>query len=458
MYKNLYIVLLIVLCSINTVFAQEAAENKKENNEAPEKKVSEDSHFSHVKFKPNLALIVDMSAVYRSLSDEVLEKTRIRGFDHYDEEEHGHNHVAANANIGFNLNYAELALSATVDPYFELAGIFHASPMGFEIEETYFKTTSIPAGFGLKAGKFLSGFGKLNGQHCHEWDFTDQPLPYYGIFGCEGLNEPGLQLTWVAPADFFLAIGAEALQGANETSFGTKKFHDTLNLQRVGSSRGPNAYTAFVKSSFHVENLIVVLGVSGAMGVARRYHDFNDIGLDAMTVETLGCLGEGIRAKTWIAGAELVMKYSFDSNRFVSFQGESLYRVQQGRYFYTTLFPISGTDVIATAKVPYYARHWGAYGQIIVKPFLQWRFGARFDALGTEVFRVAGMRKKNEPVLLYRVSGMIDYHPSEFSLFRLQYNYDRSRVNRYNHSKPGHEVVLQANISIGTHEAHPHPL
>lgn len=455
MYKYLYIVLIIALCFINPVFAQETAENKNENNEAPKKSSSEGSPFSQVKFNPELALIVDMSAVYRSLGEDVLEKTMIRGFEHPGGEEHGHNHIAANANVGFNLNYAELALMATVDPYFELAGIFHASPTGFEVEEAYLKTTSLPGGFGLKAGKFLSGFGKLNGQHAHQWDFTDQPLPYYGIFGGEGLNEPGAQLTWVAPADFFLTIGAEALQGANETSFGTKKFHDTLNLQRVGGSRGPNAYAAFLKTSFDADDLTVVLGASGAMGVARRYHDLTDIGVDAMTVETLGCLGEGIRARTWVAGAELVMKYFIDSNRYVSFQGEGLYRVQQGRYFYTALFPVSGNDVIATAKVPYYARRWGAYGQIIVKPFLQWRFGARFDALGTEVLRAAGARKQNEPAFLYRASGMIDYHPSEFSLFRLQYNYDRSRLNRYNHRTPGHEVVLQANISIGAHGAHP---
>ncbi len=444
---------IIILCLANILFAQETEPTEKKPE--PKKAISEGSPFSQVKFNPDLALIVDMSAVYRSLSDDVLEKTRIRGFDHSGGDDHGHNHVAANANIGFNLNYAELALMATVDPYFELAGIFHASPSGFEVEEAYFKTTSLPGGFGLKAGKFLSGFGKLNGQHAHQWDFTDRPLPYYVIFGDEGLNEPGAQLNWVAPADFFLTIGAEALQGTNETSFGTRKFHDMLNLQRVGGSKGPNAYTAFIKTSFDADDLTVVLGASGAMGVARRYHDLNDIGLEAMTVETLGCLGEGIRARTWVAGAELVMKYFIDSNRYVSFQGEGLYRIQQGRYFHTALFPVNGSGIVATPKLSYHARHWGAYGQVLVKPFLQWRFGARFDAAGTDMFRVAGARKKNEPALLYRASGMVDYHPSEFSLFRLQYNYDRSRFNRYNHIKPGHEVVLQANISIGAHGAHP---
>ncbi len=454
MYKYLYS-LIILLCAISLVSAQETRENNDENNKEPKKVISEGSPFSQVKFNPDLALIVDMSAVYRSLSDDVLEKTRIKGFSHPGGSDDTHNHVSANANIGFNLNYAELALMATVDPFFELAGIFHASPTGFEIEEAYFKTTSIPGGFGLKAGKFLSGFGKLNGQHAHQWDFTDQPLPYHGIFGDEGLNEPGAQLTWVAPADFFLTIGAEALQGANETSFGTRKFHDPLKMQRVGSSRGPNAYTAFLKTSFDVDDLTVVVGASGAMGTARRYHELDAVDLDAINVETYGCLGQGIRATTWIAGTELVMKYFIDSNRYVSFQGEGLYRIQQGRFFYTSLFSVNGTDIIATPKMAYYARHWGAYGQIIVKPFLQWRFGARFDALGTEVYRVAGTRKKNEPLLLYRASGMIDYHPSEFSLFRLQYNYDRSRTNRYNHGRPGHEVVLQANISIGAHGAHP---
>lgn len=449
MYKYINIFLLIVF-----VTSISWAQDEPVSSPEPKKITAEGSPFSQVKFNPGISLILDTSSVYRNLNDEAFEKLRIKGFQHTVENE-SQNQVLTNGNIGFNLNYAELALMAAVDPYFELVGIFHTSPSEFEIEEAYFITTSLPGGFGLKSGKFLSGFGKLNSQHSHQWDFTDQPMPYHAFFGDEGLNEVGAQLSWIAPADFFLNFGAEALQGVNETSLGTQGRHDQDFTRLFGGSKGPNAYVAFIKSSFDIDRLTVVFGVSGVAGVARYYNDFSDIDPDRIAAEYYGSLGQGIRAKTWIADAELTMKYFIDSFRYISFQGEYLYRIQSGNYYYTT--PLSdGTPIrVSTMETNYHERRWGMYSQLLVKPFLRWRFGARYEMLGTHRVSIPGIKKEGGPSILPRFSVMMDFHPSEFSLFRLQYNYDRSLFNRLNHMKLNHEFILQANLAIGAHGAHP---
>jgi hypothetical protein len=37
--------------------------------------------------------------------------------------------------------------------------------------------------------------------------------------GSHGLNDKGLQVSWLAPTPFFLMAGAEVFQGENENSF-----------------------------------------------------------------------------------------------------------------------------------------------------------------------------------------------------------------------------------------------
>jgi hypothetical protein len=55
--------------------------------------------------------------------------------------------------------------------------------------------------------------------------------------------------------------------------------------------------------------------------------------------------------------------------------------------------------------------------------------------------------------MLPRYSAMLEYSPSEFSRFRLQYAYDRSRYFE-GVQKDVHEVLLQVNLAIGPHGAH----
>jgi len=98
------------------------------------------------------------------------------GHSHGDGHSHddgGHSHsVATN---GFNFREAELAFSATVDPYFDAATYISIDGDGnVELEDAYFETRSLPQGLRLKGGRFLSDFGYMNKQRPHQWDFVDR--------------------------------------------------------------------------------------------------------------------------------------------------------------------------------------------------------------------------------------------------------------------------------------------
>jgi hypothetical protein len=404
--------------------------------------------FSQYKYVPDISFVLDMSGVYRTLGNDPYKNLKMRGFT-------GDNLNEFNKRVGFNLNYGELGLYEAVDPYFELTGIFSFGLEGVEIEEAFINTSALPYGFGIKAGKFKSSFGRLNAQHEHVWDFSDRPIIYQAVFGADGLSEVGAQLTWVAPVDTYLLLGGEALQGVNEQSFGNESFHDPTYVYRISGSKGPNAYVGFLTSSIDAGDWSILYGFSGAYGTTRSFENLTDVGIGNIDTETAfyGNIARGIRGNTWIAGGDLTIKYLINSYQYVSFQGEYIRRFTTGSYYYTLVDPASGE--ILTYKLPYDKQISGMYAQLVVKPFQRWRFGGRFELLHLDRYHLAS-HTVNSPDNLIKASGMIDFSPTEFSRLRLQYNHDRSGYDRYNSRRINNEVILQATVAMGAHGAHPY--
>jgi hypothetical protein len=421
MKRTTLYILVFTLIATSPLFSQENDSSK--------------SSFSQPKFVPDISFIMDFSAVYRNMEDHEFESLEIPGFVHggHDDHDHGHSHEAMHGNRGFNFNYGELTLYSVVDPYFELMGIFHLSADSFEVEEAFAATRKLPGGFKIKAGKFMSSFGRLNGQHAHYWDFADQPVVYYGLLGDHGINEKGVNISWVAPMDLYMTLGGEVLQGENETSFGAEGFEEESIGAEVEGSSKPNLYTGFIKTSFDMGNLSILLGFSGAYGGTRINHEIDD------DVE-----GHGVDATTYILDGELTLKYMLDSYRYVSWQSEYLYRNMKG----DRLGNSGGTLVVNDLE----KKQSGFYTQLVVKPSLTWRIGARYEMLQMNDVTVGGSTADLDENL-YKASGMIDFHPSEFSLIRIQYNYDKTKYEE-SEVKVNHEVILQMNIAIGAHGAH----
>ena len=155
-------------------------------------------------FNPALSLI--LSGLYTRSSKDP-DDYAITGFPRGEDAEIGP------GTRGLSLAESELALSASIDPWLRGAINIALHPDdSVSVEEGYIQTTSLGAGFALKAGRFFSNVGYLNPQHSHTWDFVDNPLAYQAMLGTQ-YGDDGVQLSWLAPTEQYLELGAELGRG-----------------------------------------------------------------------------------------------------------------------------------------------------------------------------------------------------------------------------------------------------
>lgn len=100
---------------------------------------------------------------------------------------------------GFNLQQLELSVGSAVDPYLRLDGNIVFGQFGVEIEEIYATTLGLPGRTQLRAGQFLTRFGRLNSTHPHSWDFVDQPFALSRLMGGEGNRGLGVEASVLLP-------------------------------------------------------------------------------------------------------------------------------------------------------------------------------------------------------------------------------------------------------------------
>ena len=357
---------------------------------AQQSSVNTSASFSQNAYLPDIALILNMSAVGRDVKNSDYANMAIPGFI-----DAGDAELPFNANRGANLNYAEVAMHSQVDPYFEAFAIFHLHPDEFEIEEAYVTTTSLPAGLRVKAGKFRSAFGRLNEKHQHSWNFDAQPIIYKALFGPDMISDPGLQLQWVAPTDTYIMAGIDAMQGTNGRSFGDED---------------PNLIVGYVKSSVDIgDDLSILGGVSIAHGKTEIQDNSNVYGADLTFREQLGSYS----ALTW--------------------QSEYLQRDKE--------INANTTD-----------SQGGLYTQLVYQYNNNYSTGIRYDALtknDTDLSAYNGVNTDN----LDRVTAMLEYKPFPMSRLRLNYSYDRSKIIA-DKRQDINTVMLTLNIAAGAHGAH----
>ncbi|MGC2062282.1 MAG: hypothetical protein WA610_04840 [Thermodesulfovibrionales bacterium] len=354
---------------------------------------------------PNISLILDTFGYGSNLRESEL---RTRGIPGYTTE------GIANRK-GINLDSAELFFFAPVDPYFNLYATIPITEDGVELEEAYFVTTSLPYGLQLKGGKFKSGFGRINSQHPHAWDFADAPLSYRAFMGGEGITDKGVQLTYLPTLPFYTLLGVELLQGDNEILFGPE------------ARSGPHAFTAFAKASFDIsDNATILFGPSVISGSTKT--DTIAEGLD-------------FSGRSTLYGFEATYKWKPSKAQSVTIQSEYLYRTQTG-----TLEDLvaSSADALKRAQDGFYVQ--GVY------QWERYRVGLRYDVL--DLFKKDYILAGNQTEFggkPWRVSGMLEFNPTEFSRLRLQYNHDKSARD----GRANNEVILQLVFGIGAHGAHP---
>ena len=344
---------------------------------------------------------------------------------------------------GFNLGESELGIFSTVDPYLDAYANISFSADAVGVEEAAFVTRALPAGWQLRGGKFLSGFGYQNGKHAHAWDFTDQNLAYSALVGGEGLKDTGLQVTWLPPLDTYLQLGAEVLQGDQE------KFGAATDLQEVADTlavplaalppldrHGPQLFIAFAKVAPDIGAANALqLGVSYA--THRSQQEVQASGSDLLYAD--GDAG--------LLGLEAIWKRTATGNYGVGsarVQAEYLRLEKNLDIVFDTVAADVGKTVTGTQD--------GFYIQGVYGFAPRWEGGLRYDATGmtndvATAGTTAGLGNSS------RLSAEFPFRPSEFSYLRLQFS-EASVVDASGTQNDFSQLMIQYNLSLGAHGAH----
>ncbi|HEV8260676.1 MAG TPA: hypothetical protein VGQ19_07965, partial [Burkholderiales bacterium] len=176
----------------------------------------------------------------------------------------------------------------------------------------------------------------------------------------------------------------------------------------------------------------------------RPYEDLDSLGSTVTNAFT----GD---SKMW--GVDLVWKWAPNGNtvdRNFKFQAEYLRRKEDG----DLVFDTAGANL----SDGYRSSQSGWYMQGTYQFMARWRVGLRYEELdggstnigliNSGVLTAADFPRlaQNDP---RRTTAMIDFSPSEFSRFRLQFARDEARFN-----EADNQVFLQYIMSLGTHGAH----
>ncbi|MFU8896200.1 MAG: zinc-regulated TonB-dependent outer membrane receptor [Gammaproteobacteria bacterium] len=406
-------------------------------------------------FNPAMSIIVDGAYYWDNVRGEAFEIIEeadgfAMGHGHSDGDEHG------GLERGFNLREVEFAFSGTVDPYFDAFVLLVFDGDEIELEEAFITTRALPAGLQAKFGKFLSDVGYINKQHPHSWDFSDRPLVNELLFSDHGLQETGIQLSWLAPTTQYLRLGVEALQG--ETS-GVANFigeEAAINgtARILEDASGPRLFTGFAKFAPDLGfDHALQLGVS--YGYASSFQNTEE---HSTRFED----HEGT-ASFW--GIDGVYKYTppgaVGGRGAFKLQGEYFYRERDidRRDVYFACHPagIDCGDPAAQWQIgdvrneqSFKEKQDGYYLQALYGLAPRWNIGTRIEQVGltNETGRGDGEDWDDSR----RYSAVLNYMPTEFSRLRLQFS--RGDIAVDGEREKFNQVFLQFQMSLGVHGAH----
>jgi len=384
-------------------------------------------------FNPAISVVLD--GRYASFDNEA-EEYEIAGFALGGESGLGEE--------GFSVGHTEISASANIDDKFygKITAALHEhdGTTEVELEEAFVQTLGLGHGLTAKAGRFLSGFGYLNEQHQHSWSFADAPLIYRGLFGNQ-LVDDGLQLSYIAPTDLFLEVGAEVFRGARFPS--------------AGEHSGVGAWSGFANIGGDIgtdHSWLVELGhwrASDVQGRTTGGHAHEHEGEDHDEHDDHGVAEmPSFTGDSKINTVALIYKWARNGNlknRHLTLQFEYFDRREAGTINLLNSDPFETTT--------YQGKQSGWYTQAVYQFMPQWQAGLRYDQLksnntGSEPDILAEAGLDNHGHTPRRYSAMLQWVPSEFSRIRLQYNRDKSSEHTDN------QLFLQYTYSLGSHGAH----
>jgi len=350
---------------------------------------------------------------------------------------------------GFTLQQAEVQMNGAVDPWFRGQFVLVTSLDAdegetiVEVEEAWLTTQQLPANMQLKAGHYLTDFGRLNQIHPHAWDYQDQPVVMTRFFGADGLRAPGARLSWLAPTRtyFEALIGVQNANGETLQSF---LANDEVYEERAVGGRFLDEEARDVRS------LGDVLW-HARLATATDFTPAHTLGGGVSAA--FGPNATGVGADTVIYGADFMYRWRAIDNRrgypFFKLQGEVMARAFDAA---AQVDDNSGSPVDLPSDT---LDDWGAYLYAVYGFDVGWAVGLRGEVCsgaGASYLGAGAFDRADDPWRAdrTRISPMLSYQTSEYSRVRLQYNWDDS-----DHlDDVAHSVWLGFEILIGPHQPH----
>jgi hypothetical protein len=311
---------------------------------------------------------------------------------------------------GVDIQEAELAFFADVDPYSRLNMLFSVHPSyglesgevvqswEFEPEEVYAESNIVPSTT-LKLGKFKAAFGKHNVLHAHAFPFVDSPLINEQMLGEEGLADVGVSAAYLLPLPWFSEFTGQFLKGEGE--------NEEFNSQTTGDGVGVFRFSNLADMS---DDLTVEIGASYAGG--RNSQD----------------------GATRLFGGDLTFKW----------------RPSQGGSSRSALLGVEfmGRDMAfhkSDPKGTEFSRGWSVWARYQFAT--RWSTALRFEDLHVKSTDVIPPEVTNR--------GTIDltFAATEFSNFKFEFS-QLHGPPQSNGDRTEQRVNLQAGFTIGAHPAH----
>ncbi len=309
------------------------------------------------------------------------------------------------SDTGFHLQQLEMCLGENVDHLFELKANLVFSTFGVEVEEAYGRTLSLPGGFQLKAGQFLTPMGRLNLTHPHTWSFVDQPLVNGTFLGSEGSRGSGVEVSWLSPLPWFADIVLSATEAAGECCARSFMSGDDLGI------RTP-------------------LDLVYTLGLRQFFELSDDVGLAWGLTTQQGPNSTGNGNRTEIYGTDLYLRWrpaAATSRMALSWTFEGMMRRRQ---------------IPGGLRVDL-----GGYTQLVWNLNPSWEMGARYGYVsGSEGDDLIPEATEDR----HRVSGQVTYRPSHFSRLRMQGSMDQPLYR----DEPIWVGMLAVEFLVGAHGAH----
>lgn len=309
---------------------------------------------------------------------------------------------------GFTLQQLELAVSDAVDPYLRFDANIVFSEFGVEVEEVYATTLALPLASQLRAGQFLTRFGRTNATHPHAWHFVDQPLAVGRVFGGEGNRGVGVEASVLLPLPWFAEVLVSETHPGGEAT--------ARSFSGVG-----------VRSPLDLQTTVAV----------EQYHALGaDVGVSWGLSWASGPNATGRHNRSEVYGADLFVKYRRPAGggAELGLETEWLYRRRQ-----------VPEDVLSDLN---------GFTQVSWRLSRRWGLAARHE-LGTAAWDLSGVAVVDplDPEWTgtrQRWSTAVTFWPTEFSRIRLQGASDLAPWE----DAPVFAAFLALEFAVGAHGAH----